>query len=299
MEFARRRRRRRRNGIRTMTVLLMLGLAVYLITASAAGKWLSEKVMAPAFSALSELPLFSGGGLDSLEDEASEPSGDALSVSLSSDGGSVASTLDVPSISCFALQMGVFSSKDNADKLSEEMRGRGAGGYVYSDGSVYRVLASCYRSESEARTVKERLISEGTDCAIYAITAPAVTFGITADRQQTEQLREGFTALSQAQEALCGACIDFDSKGMTVSEGAALIRAIRDELSASCSPLLACRDASPAIESLAQCCEKCMSSLSLLAGNEDASTAAFSSGMKYALLELSSSYSDMLKSMAA
>ena len=89
MEFARRRRRRRRNGIRTMTVLLMLGLAVYLITASAAGKWLSEKVMAPAFSALSELPLFTGGGLDSLENEASEPSGDALSVSLSSGGSSL------------------------------------------------------------------------------------------------------------------------------------------------------------------------------------------------------------------
>ena len=157
MEFARRRRRRRRNGIRTMTVLLMLGLAVYLITASAAGKWLSEKVMAPAFSALSELPLFTGGGLDSLENEASEPSGDALSVSLSSDSSSFTSTLDVPSISCFALQMGVFSSKDNADKLSEEMRSKGAGGYVYSDGSVYRVLASCYQSESEARTVKERL----------------------------------------------------------------------------------------------------------------------------------------------
>ena len=130
MEFARRRRRRKRSGIRTMTVLLMLGLAVYLITASAAGKWLSEKVMAPAFSALSELPLFTGGGLDSLENEASEPSGDALSVSLSSDSSSFTSTLDVPSISCFALQMGVFSSKDNADKLSEEMRSKGAGVYV-------------------------------------------------------------------------------------------------------------------------------------------------------------------------
>lgn len=197
MEFARRRRRRRRNGIRTMTVLLMLGLAVYLITASAAGKWLSEKVMAPAFSALSELPLFTGGGLDSLENEASEPSGDALSVSLSSDSSSFTSTLDVPSISCFALQMGVFSSKDNADKLSEEMHSKGAGGYVYSDGSVYRVLASCYQSESEARTVKERLISEGTDCAIYAMATPTVTFSITADQQQTAQLKEGFTALYQ------------------------------------------------------------------------------------------------------
>ena len=291
MEFARRRRRRRRNGIRTMTVLLMLGLAVYLITASAAGKWLSEKVMAPAFSALSELPLFTGGGLDSLENEASEPSGDALSVSLSSDSSSFTSTLDVPSISCFALQMGVFSSKDNADKLSEEMRSKGAGGYVYSDGSVYRVLASCYQSESEARTVKERLISEGTDCAIYAMATPTVTFSITANQQQTEQLKEGFTALYQAQNALCEACIDFDSKSMTVSEGAALIKSIQDEL-------FAYRDASPAIDSLVQCCDKCLNSLSLLAGNGDASAAAFSSEMKYALLELSSSYSDMLKSMA-
>lgn len=69
------------------------------------------------------------------------------------------------------------------------MRSKGAGGYVYSDGSVYRVLASCYHSESEARTVKERLISEGTDCAIYAMATPTVTFSITADQQQTEQPR--------------------------------------------------------------------------------------------------------------
>lgn len=298
MEFARRRRRRRRNGIRTMTALLMLGLAVYLITASAAGRWLSEKVMAPAFSALSELPLFTGGGLDSLESQAAEPSGDALSVSLSSGGGSFTSTLDVPSISCFALQMGAFSSKDNADRLSEEIRGKGAGGYVYSDGSVYRVLASCYQSEGEARTVKERLISEGADCAVYAMAAPAVTFSITADRQQTEQLKQGFSALHQAQGALCQACIDFDSKGMTAGEGAALISSIHDELSASCSPLSAFRDVSPAISSLVQCCDKCLRSLSLLADKMDASAAAFSSGMKYALLELSSTYSDMLKGMA-
>ena len=85
---------------------------------------------------------------------------------------------------------------------------------------------------------------------------------------------------------------------MTVSEGAALIKSIQDELSASCSPLFAYRDASPAIDSLVQCCNKCLNSLSLLAGNGDASTTAFSSEMKYALLELSSSYSDMLKSMA-
>ena len=105
-------------------------------------------------------------------------------------------------------------------------------------------------------------------------------------------------ALYQAQNALCEACIDFDSKGMTVSEGAALIKSIQDELSASCSPLSAFRDVSPAIGSLVQCCDKCLSSLSLLADKRDASAAAFSSGMKYALLELSSSYSDMLKSMA-
>ena len=87
-------------------------------------------------------------------------------------------------------------------------------------------------------------------------------------------------------------------KSMTVSEGAALVKSIQDELSASCSPLFAYRDTSPAIDSLVQCCDKCLNSLSLLAGNGDASTAAFSSEMKYALLELSSSYSDMLKSMA-
>ena len=193
--------------------------------------------------------------------------------------------MDVPSISFRTLK---------------KMRSRGAGDYVYSDdGGVYM----CWPHATIAR--KRGAHGQGTahkrrqsDCAIYAMATPTVTFSITADQQQTEQLKEGFTALYQAQNALCEACIDFDSKSMTVSEGAALVKSIQDELSASCSPLFAYRDASPAIDSLVQCCDKCLNSLSLLAGNGDASTAAFSSEMKYALLELSSSYSDMLKSMA-
>ena len=61
MEFAKRRKRRRKDsGMgKFMVSLMVVGTAVYIITASAAGTWLAEKVMAPAFTALSELPFFS------------------------------------------------------------------------------------------------------------------------------------------------------------------------------------------------------------------------------------------------
>ena len=183
MEYARRRKRRRRNSSdagRALGALVMVGLIIYLFTASAAGKWLAEEVMAPAFSALSELPVFNSDSLDKLEQE-STANEESLEVSLNGGISSVSENVELPAISCFALQMGVFSSEENASALSDSLKERGAGGYVYDDEGMYRVLASGYGTETEARTVKDRLISEGSDCAVYGIGNSLFPFRVNND----------------------------------------------------------------------------------------------------------------------
>lgn len=299
MEYARRRKRRRRKSSsagRALGALVMVGLIIYLFTASAAGKWLAEEVMAPAFSALSELPVFNSDGLDKLEQESSTNE-ESLEVSLNGGISSVSENVELPAISCFALQMGVFSSEENASALSESLKERGAGGYVYDDEGMYRVLAAGYNTETEARTVKERLISEGSDCAVYDISAPAVTFSITAGKNEIQSIKESFYALYDAQTALCAACIEFDEKSVSPSEGAALVSDIQSKLASSCEELYKYADASPALAALAECCDKCTASLGALAEGSYSGSTEFSSAMKHSMLEISDAYASMLRSI--
>ncbi len=299
MEYARRRKRKRKNSPgpgRALGALIMVGLIIYLFTASAAGKWLAEEVMAPAFGALSELPVFNSDSMDRLEQESSA-SEESLEVSLSGGISSVSENVELPAISCFALQMGAFSSEENASSLSASLKERGAGGYVYDDGSMYRVLASGYNSEAEARSVKERLISEGSDCTVYDISAPAVTFSITAGKDDIQSIKDAFCALYDAQTALCAACIEFDENSMSPSEGAALVKDIQAELSSSCESLYKYAESSSAMSVLADCCDSCIASLTSLADGNYAASPEFSSAMKHSLLEISDSYASMLKSI--
>ncbi len=279
------RRRRKRSGVRAIATLILLSAGVYLITVSPAGRWLSEKVMAPAFSALAELP--AGDWFSS--PESSVPDGDVLSVSLSSNN-AVTSRLDVPAISCFALQLGAFSSMDNAEALSDELKAVGDAGYVYSDGGVYRVLTCCYETEPEARTAKEQLKSGGTDCAVYEFTAPSVALSVTASAEQAEQLSSCFSALSAARSSLCSASAGLENGSMTESQGAALLRSALEELSATCTPLETYRESAPAIGSLLSCCDKYKAALSSLSAS-----ASLRPEINSTLIELSALYSDMLK----
>lgn len=301
MEFARRRKRRQRRGSgagKIMAGLAAVGLAVYLITASAAGKWLAEEVMAPAFSALSELPIFSSDAMEQLEEETA-PEQDVLSVSLNSGGNSVSAEVALPALEVYALQMGAFSSAENAGAMAGSIQARGAGGYICQDGEMYRVLAAGYGSQSDAKAVKDRLVEEGADCTLYTISAPAVTFSITASEEQLQEIKGGFSALVEAQSALMAACLDFDSKGMAVQEGQQLIRNIGESLSAACQPLDKYSAASPAISAITGCRDKFTSSLTALGSGSFASPSELSAQMKYALLELSDAYSAMLSSISA
>ena len=113
--------------------MLMLAGIVYLVSASAAGTWLAEKVMAPAFEALASL------GREQ-EDLTAPETEDLQQVSLSTAPSSRSEDISLPALTCYTLQMGVFSSAENAQKQSDTLKSQGAGGYVLQDGDRYRVL---------------------------------------------------------------------------------------------------------------------------------------------------------------
>jgi len=297
MEFAKHRRRRRRNGAagKVMAAVAMAALIIYLVTASAAGTWLAQNVMEPAFSALSNIELFNGGALDALEGETAGE--DALTVSLDGARSATTQSIEVPAVTCFALQMGVFSSESNARAQAEALRGQGAGGYVYQDGDRYRVLAAAYSAEAEAKSVRDRLTKEGADCTLFTIASPAVTFSVTAGEAQLADIERGFCALSAARDALSEACIAYDSEGMSPAQGAEKVMRISAALKEDCAALDEYAGRSSAIAAVAGRRDAFAAELDSLCELSGDDSAAFAAQMKHSLLALSDAYAKLLNEL--
>lgn len=308
MEFGRRRRRRsfrtgggrqtRAGGAggsagagRAVIALLMIAAIVYLVSASAAGTWLAERVMAPAFEALSAY-------VGKKAPAEAEPAEDGVQqVSLSTDKNSTSANIALPALDCYALQMGVFSSEENAKKHAEAIKAQGAGGFVMADGERYRVLAAGYAGQAEAKEVKERLVNEGMDCTVHQISAPGATFKVSAQQSQIDEVESGFSALRNAQAALTETAIAFDRDSQSVADGQSAVRGVQAALTEGMAGLAAYADSAPAIARLVACRDRFTSELTSLAQSTAASQTAFSSELKYTQLSLTKAYADMVNDL--
>ena len=59
--------------------------------------------------------------------------------------------------SWYAIQTGIFSSVEAAQKKAEAYADRGAPGYVAQDGAKWRVFIACYGAKEDASAVRTRL----------------------------------------------------------------------------------------------------------------------------------------------
>lgn len=273
---------------RAIVALLMVAAIVYLISASAAGTWLAEHVMAPAFDALAARTK------DKQEDIQDPPQEDVQQVSLSTAESSVSANIALPALDCYALQMGVFSSSENAAKQAEALQGQGAGGYVLQDGDRYRVLAAGYAQEAEAKEVKNRLVDEGMDCTVYQLSAPGATFRVSAEESQLAEVETGFSALYEAQATLTEAAIAFDRDAQSVTDGQMAAQGIQTQLEQRMAGLAAYADSAPAIASLIACRDQFCAALSGLVQSAAPNHAAFSAQIKHAQLSVTKAYADMV-----
>lgn len=281
---------------RTLMGLLMVAALVYVVSASAVGTWLAENLMAPAFEALAALEN-KPQAAPPAEDSSGEA--DVQQVSLSTDRSSVSVELSLPALDCYALQMGVFSTLENAQAQAEAIQSQGAGGYIHADGGRYRVLAAGYSQESQAKEVKDRLLEEGLDCTLYHITSPGATFRVSAQQSQIDQVGSGFSALYDAQASLTEAAIAFDRDAESVDAGKQAVQRIRQMLATEMAGLAAFAQDAPALKALADCQTRFDAALDDLIQNPAASHGAFSAQLKHTQLALSQAYADMVAGLSA
>jgi hypothetical protein len=299
MEYRRRRNRRRTNtgsGAGRAVILLLLAAAViYIVSASAAGTWIAENVMAPIFTAIDNIG-------SKKNEETSPETTPAAEVKIPgsenvSEGSKVKQVV-LPGIDSYMLQMGVYSTMENAKTEANELKTRGAGGYIIEDGDKFRVIASCYKDKESLKTVREQLTAEGLDTASYELHSPETPFEVTANEEQLEKVRTGFKGLSDAQSKLSDFVILFDKEQQTPEQGRGAVGEILNELKGAGEYLLAQQSDGSVLGMVNECYNKYITALESLESTETQSFVEFSSQMKYTHLDITYQYAMLVKEVS-
>lgn len=271
---SRRRPKRRRSSQRVgriVIALLLLGLAVYFVTISAAGNWVAQNVVAPLFRAASPAPEATDGPALVLDEPAkTEQAGETQQVSMAA-------------FTAYGLQMGAFSNESNAQNEADNLRARGAGGYVLHEGGHYRVLASAYETQEQIQKVRDQLKAENIDSGIYKIQTNAITLKITTSSAQLRVFKNAVESMATARKTLYEAFEALDSAAATMEQSIQTIRSLHDDLSSKKDALdeAAKGSQSLVLDALNQWYGFTLQALSALSENTSESALDFSSQMKY------------------
>ena len=80
----------------------------------------------------------------------------------------------------YAIQTGVYSTREAAEGRVNAYADRGAPGYVAEDGGKWRVFIACYGSREDASAVRERLTTmQQVDTYLHEWQCPALTLRLS------------------------------------------------------------------------------------------------------------------------
>ncbi|MEG1560693.1 MAG: SPOR domain-containing protein [Clostridia bacterium] len=276
--------RRKRGGTRlnlnynALFALLVVVAVVVLICVSSVGDFLSEKVFAPIFTALkTEKP-------KGTPNPSSTQSGAVIDM-----GGNSEAKVTLKAISCFSLQMGVYSSEDKASVAAGALRTQGAAGYVFLDNGKYRVLAAGYSDEANAKSVKSRLLEDGKDCKIFNFNADEAVFLVTSTNENIKEIETIFETLYTVLDETEKAALSFDKDKKTVDEGKISVSDILAKVK-KVSDSLTIPTENETVKRIVDCLNSFSDKLTVLKSSNASDTVDFAAELKYLSLELANLY---------
>lgn len=140
--------------------------------------------------------------------------------------------MKIPGEVWYALQLGVFSSRDAADAVAAQYLSRGAAAYLYEDGASFRVLAAAYKTRAEAQTVMSRLKTDhGIETFIFELSRGEVTLKVHGQAAQLTALESAYTCLSGAGGLLADLSAGLDNYTRTEEETRAALTSEEDTVS--------------------------------------------------------------------
>ena len=112
----------------------------------------------------------------------------------------------------YAIQTGVYSTREAADARVDAYADRGAPGYVAEDGGKWRVFIACYGSREDAAAVRERLSAmQQVDTYLHEWSAPALTLRLSGMAGQLDVAEAGLNLPGQTATLLQNTAIALDA----------------------------------------------------------------------------------------
>lgn len=141
----------------------------------------------------------------------------------------VSREITLEGVTWYALQTGIFSTRQAAEARAVAYSDRGAPGYVHPDGDRFRVLIACYGTESDAAAVRDRLASrQEVDVYLHRWALPEMTLRLTGMAGQLDVAEAGLHLIRQSASLLRDTAIALDRSEEDAS-GALEILASLDE----------------------------------------------------------------------
>ncbi len=127
----------------------------------------------------------------------------------------ITQTLQYPPFSIYAVQLGAFSEQANAVYQSQAVKTQGAAGYILLDQGLYRILATVFYEEADARSVKDNLLAQDIDACVKPLVIDGLTLNITATAEQIAAIKAAHDQWLATAQALAQIDRGYDSKIMT------------------------------------------------------------------------------------
>lgn len=304
MRYSRLKRRNRQRYTSVLLVALLLFLALYIGSAGAAGNFISRIVT----SFLGGATNTGQGGDDAsadipdteltVPDENGEPSDE------SSDGSSepvekVTEQIDISPFILYAIQLGAFTGKENAEAVAREIQTKGGAGYILND-KYFRVLAMGYASQDDAQKVRQQLKNDGLESQIYSISAPGVNMEITASADKVNSVKSAFSIWIDKTKALEDMAKKLDTSAISVEDAKKDIEETVGAFESTLEQLKAysaTQDSNHVLTGLQELYQKSIESLRQIFNENISDRVANSSKIKYTYIDMVYKYKQYMDSI--
>lgn len=131
----------------------------------------------------------------------------------------------------YAIQTGIFSSPEAAEKKADAYTDRGAPGYVAQDGEKWRVFIACYGDKADASAVRARLSeAQSVETYLYEWSCPQVKLRLSGMAGQLDVVEAGLKLMDQTALMLRDQAAQMDSSEQTMSESLSLIEQMDQQI---------------------------------------------------------------------
>ncbi len=273
-------------------VIIILGIAAYLIGAGAAGSWIADNIIDPVFN----------NGVSSAATPTNSVVTDTVSPSETmgvvdlpgASGIRAEEEITAQEVALYALQTGAYSDESNAKSAASALQSQGGAGYIAYDGSLYRVLIAGYISSDDANEVKTSLKQQSIDATIFNLKSGSLKFKIGAEQNQIAAVKACFDIVPKTVSELQQIVFDAD-KGSNVEQAISDLK--QNVATAAGNFESAVTSEESSMRSLRSYMQKFSSTINGLPASVSSSAAEFSSDLKYSLIQIVVDYSSFLNEL--